>query len=63
MKVETEYDKNGWKLSVTKSKTEGIITIRQRSKGRHHMIHKPMKLRLRPHEVKNLKKLLIEVNK
>ena len=63
MKVETEYDEHGWKLSVTKTKIDGVITIRQRRKGGCHMSHKPMTLRLRSHEVKNLKKLLIEVNK
>lgn len=59
MKVETNYDMYGWKLSVTKSKE--AITIRQRSKGRCHMAHKPMTLRLRPSEIKDLKRLLREI--
>lgn len=43
MKIETEYDKYGWKLLIRKSK-DGIVTISQRNKDRIHMIHKPMEL-------------------
>lgn len=40
--IETDYDENGWKIVIKKSK-EGIITIAQRSKdSKIYMMHKPM---------------------
>ena len=58
MKIETEFNKYGWKLIIRKSK-DGVVTISQRNKDTEiHMIHKPMELRLQPEEFCQLKKLI-----
>lgn len=59
-RVETEYDEHGWKLIVTKDKSE-VIKIYSRSKYRHHNLHKPFYLKLRETELLKLLKLLKEI--
>ena len=63
MKLETEFDENGWKIVVEKFK-DGRIKISQRSKDtRIHMMHKPMQLNLNKDNFKKMMKLIKEINK
>lgn len=63
IKVETEFNKYGWKFIIRKSK-EGVVTISQRSKDSSiHMMHKPMELRLQSEDFVELNKLINQIDK
>ena len=61
-KIETEYNKYGWKIIVSKN-DDGRTNIYLRSKGGYHKQRKPYYLSLNEDNLKQLKEMLKDIER